>query len=206
MTNIKTYTNPTAEMVAGIDIKKIIHKLLNDLDISDKSKNIYKECLVKFFRWIREEEIGEGGYISRIDILAYKKYLRENYSADTSDLRLTAVRLLFSWLEANRISPDITRGIKGFKKNDNTFVKDNLTQEQIVKLTNRGGERVEEVSNLPIVTSMSINGLRSIEVERANIENLRNGRSGGYSRHLNSTKTSRPQDFCNLHTSSRQRE
>ena len=174
MPNQITYINPTAELMTGLDSKNFIDKFLYDLDISAKSRKTYKESLESFFNWIKTYGVGASGYISRNDILAYKKYLDAHYSIYTANLRLTTVRLLYSWLESNMISPDITRGIKGFKKNNRTVAKDALTKDQIIKLTTKTGDSLEEVRNQAIVTLMAYTGLRSIEIERAEIDNLRN--------------------------------
>lgn len=174
MPNHLTYINPTAEIAAGLDSQNFINRFLSDLDISPKSRKTYRESLESFFRWIKAGEVGASGYISRNDILAYKKYLDINYSVYTANLRLTTVRLLYSWLESNMISPDITRGIKGFKKNNKSFAKDALTKDQIIKLTAKTGDSLEEARNHAIVTLMAYTGVRSIEVERADIDSLRN--------------------------------
>lgn len=84
-----------------------------------------------------------------------------------------AVKLFFSWLEQEGIYPNVADRIKGAKL-DTDHKKDYLTTKQVVKLLN-GIERntLKGKRDYAIISLMVTAGLRTIEIARANIEDLR---------------------------------
>lgn len=148
----------------------ILEMYLASLDVKPKTKETYKKALNRFMKWIKDNNIVQP---TRADILSYKGYLLDNYTACTVSSYLTAVKGFYIYLEAEKISPNIANGIKG-AKHQQGFKKDPLTVEQAKNLLteidtdNITGKRDYSIVNLLIRT-----GLRTIEVERANIEDIR---------------------------------
>jgi integrase/recombinase XerD len=151
-------------------IEKIIERFLANVDIKPKSKEAYKKGLKHFLAWVTEQGIGQ---INREHILAYKQHLLNNYKVNTVNNYLTAVRSIYSFLEAERISPNITGGVKGAKQ-ARGFSKDALTLEQARKvLKNLKHTNMENTRDYAIINLLIRTGLRTIEIERANIEDIR---------------------------------
>lgn len=165
MTNIVTINQGLTTRTSDI-----ISTYLASLDVKPNTKETYSRALKRFMEWIEENEINQP---DRADILAYKAYLMDNFTACTVSSYLTAVKGLYVYLEAEKISPNVANGIKG-AKHQQGFKKDPLTVEQVQKVlasidtSTLDGKRDFAIINLLIRT-----GLRTIEIERANIEDIR---------------------------------
>lgn len=126
--------------------------------------------------WCTKQNLGA---ITREHLLGYKEYLKTDreLAAFTIGGYLTAVRRFFEWLEAERLHPNVARGIKGPARKRG-FKKDALTVEQAkmilasVKRASLTGKRDFALINLMLRT-----GLRTIEVARALREDI--SRQGG---------------------------
>jgi len=151
-------------------IEKIVGRFLANVDIKPKSKEVYSKGLKHFLSWVSTQGILQ---INREHVLAYKQYLLENYKVNTVNNYLTAVRSIYSFLEAERISPNITGGVKGAKQ-ARGFSKDALTLEQTRKvLKNLKRTNIENIRDYAIINLLIRTGLRTIEIERADIEDIR---------------------------------
>ncbi len=149
-----------------------IDKYLDNLDVKPKSKDTYRKALKHFRQWITERN-GVNKAPERADILAYKEYLRANYSASTVSAYITAVRGLFTWLEAEKQYPNIAAGIKGAKAAKG-FKKDTLTPGQARRMLDAAdGDNLEQMRDYALVNLLLRTGLRTVEAERANIEDIR---------------------------------
>jgi len=149
----------------------LIDRFLRALDIRANSKETYKRGLRQFFTWLKQNRITSPG---REDIIKYKNDLNiKGLSALTLSGYLVAVRRFFEWLESIKIYPNIAKQIRGAKIIKG-FRKDPLTVEQTKELLNSidtstlKGKRDFAIINLLVRT-----GLRTVEVIRANIEDIR---------------------------------
>ena len=153
------------------DGDSLINAFLSSQDVKPSSKKTYRKALKRFLAWVTKGNISTP---VREDILAYKDSLKaEGLSPFTVSSYLVAVRKLYEWAESKQLYPNIARSIKGIKK-PKGFRKDALTPTQIKTLltdidrSTPPGRRDYALLNLLIRT-----GLRTIEVERANIEDIR---------------------------------
>lgn len=157
-----------------IDISRgsgdIITRFLASLDVKPKTKDTYRKALKQFIKFIEARGTQQT---ERADIIDYKAYLMANYSASTVSAYITAVKSLYKWLEAEKIYPNITAGIKG-AKGAKGFKKDTLTAQQAKKiLANIELATVEQLRDYALINLLLRTGLRTIEAERANIEDIR---------------------------------
>lgn len=142
------------------------------LDASDKTRATYTRNLRPWRAFLESEGIGETE-ATRETVLAYRAHLQDSgKSAATVNAYLCAVRAFYSWLESRRIYPNIAAGVKGQKRNANS-PKDALTREQAAELLNEKPETLEGLRNFAIVNLMLRRGLRTVEVTRADIGDLR---------------------------------
>ncbi len=155
----------------GSYFNEVIGRFLNSLDIMRNSKLTYKKGLRKFLLWLKSKQIQNP---TRDDILAYKHYLEDQkLSSLTLSSYLVVVRRFFEWAESVKIYPNISKGVKGAKRSKG-FRKDPLTIEQVkeflrkIDRSNPLGKRDYAIVNLMIRT-----GLRTIEVTRADVGDIR---------------------------------
>lgn len=169
MTNIKVIEN-SKELTFKNNTESLIDKYFKSLDVNENTKRSYRRALKQFVLYANTEGIAEP---TRSDIIAYKNYLMKNYTPCTVSSYMTPLRGLYAYLENEGIGKNIAKGIKG-GKHQSGFKKDPLTVDQAKDLlieidnTDLKGKRDLAIINLLIRT-----GLRTIELERANIEDIR---------------------------------
>lgn len=163
-----TLTGSNTLSLIGAD--SLITRYLQNIDVKPKSKDTYRKALKQFVNWIT----ANGGEVTeKSDILAYKSHLMETYKAPTVSAYITAVRGFYKWLEAEKIAPNIAGDIKGAKASRG-FKKDVLTVDQAKKiLENINREHLEGLRNYAMINLLLRTGLRTIEIERANISDIR---------------------------------
>lgn len=152
-------------------LKDFIEEFLIAHDVKEVSRESYRRRLKDFQLWIDSSSLST---IEKATLVAYKRSLRDRkFSANTQSGNLVAVRCFFSWLESEKLFPNISKGIKGPRRQKG-FRKDPLTIPQIHRLlssidrTTLKGKRDYALLNLMVRT-----GPRSIEIVRADIEDLR---------------------------------
>jgi site-specific recombinase XerD len=82
---------------------------------------------------------------------------------------LTALRRFFGWLEAEKIYPDVTRGVKGCKR-PRGFRKDALSPDEARRLLE--AMKNKSLLDYAVICLMLYGGLREIEIVRANVEDI----------------------------------
>lgn len=148
----------------------LISPYIGALDVKPRSKDTYRKATKHFIEWLAAQNINSP---RREDILAYKADLMQKYKACTVSSYMTAVKSFFSYLEAIGAYPNISAGIKGAKATQG-FRKDALTAEQAVRML--GGidrSTLEGLRNYALVNLLVRTGLRTIEVERADVGDIR---------------------------------
>lgn len=151
-------------------------KWTEGIDVKDRTRAAYRKNIGYYLAWL--EVSGRTGGL-RADIIAYKEYLTATYSAATVSAYLTAVRGFYSWLNETLGAPDIAKGIKGTKKAKG-FRKDPLSIQQIRAVLGAiGTDTLEDLRDYAILSLMIHTGLRVIEVQGADVSDIRNvmGRS-----------------------------
>lgn len=152
----------------------LVEGFLNDLDIKQNSKATYLRALEKFFIFCLENSVSTP---QRQDILKYKQQLiSSGLTPYTITNYLVVVRKFFDWASAINgmaIYSGIARGIKGMKR-PNGFSKDCLTVGQVKNLLSlMPKQTLQEKRDFAIVNIFLRTGLRTIELQRANIEDFR---------------------------------
>lgn len=150
---------------------QFIESFLTDLDATAATKDTYRKSLRQFFRW---HEARGGGDLSRADILAFKQDQLKRMQASSVSSYLAAVKSLFKWLESEKVYPNVAAGVKGVKLSKG-HRKDALTPTQVKHvLETLKGDTLLDKRNYALFNLMVRTGLRTIEIERANIEDMRN--------------------------------
>lgn len=160
----------------------VVEAWQRQLDCADSSRKLYGRVLRQFFAWVKRSGRTLSA-LQRADILEYRAALLDGTatpkedgtpqpkSALTTGSYLTAVKLFYKWLhENNALITNITEGVKAPKRT-NKFEREPLTAAQAHALTEEvattGSIRDTAIINLLLRT-----GMRTIEVARANIEDM----------------------------------
>lgn len=147
----------------------ILQDFIKSLDATEQTKETYLKGARRFITYCKENNILE---VSEADIMSYKNYLRNNYKASSISMYITSLKKLYKFLEKKGIR-NIATDLKG-AKNTRNFKKDPLTIEQTkdllksIETTTDEGKR-----NYALIKLLVATGLRTIEIERANIEDIR---------------------------------
>lgn len=169
---MNTLTLPSIGILPTHLIEDLIDKFISSLDVKINSRYTYRRQIKCFLSWIFTK-LDDLRSVTHEDIYQYKSHLIEKEkSAYTISGYLTVVRQFFSWLEANKIFPNIAKSIKGLKK-PKGFRKDCLTIEQIKQaLASFDLETLEGVRNFAIFNLLVRTGLRTIEIARATVGDI----------------------------------
>ena len=151
--------------------EELIKNFFNFLDVSVNTANAYRKALKQLFNFFSEKGFNNP---NRENLLAFKKELEsKGRKPSTIALYLAASRRFFSWTEQSGIYPNITVGVKA-PKIEQGHKKDYFAADQIKSVLS-GIDRsdIEGLRNYAIMALMTTGGLRTVEVTRASIEDLR---------------------------------
>ena len=161
-------TGSMAAMQGG-DAEALAARWLEFLDVSPKTVTVYSGAIRAFLAWLRERRIVSP---SRVDVLAYRDWLRQTHAPATVSLYMTAVRLFFAWAEQEGLSADVAQRVKG-SRIDRGHKKDSLTSAQAARLLESvDRSSLQGLRDYAVLALMLTTGLRTISVVRANIEDL----------------------------------
>ena len=162
----------TAQNVATVSplrIEELVDSFIQAQDVKQTSKDLYRRTLKQYFAWVDEK-----GYllseIARTQLLEYKgDLLSSGLSSLTVSSYITSVRRFYEWTEANKFYPNVAKGIKSPKRKQQ-FKKQPLLPSQAKELLDY--YQGKALRDYAIITLLLRTGLRTIEVVRANVEDL----------------------------------
>jgi integrase/recombinase XerD len=177
----------TAPALALLPMAELIGRFLASHDVRASSRATYERTLRAFCSWL-EESGRRLTDMRREDILAYRESLKEQgLSGYSVGSYLSAVRQLFSWLEAERLYPNIARDVKGPKR-PKGHAKEYLTAQELraAVTTIERDERLSELDRLrdaALFHLIARTGLRTIEASRAKVGDIRRQVDAAGTRH-----------------------
>ncbi len=165
-----TAQGQTKELVAPQTITEDLYtRFIAYLDASPKTVATYTRALRQLFKWLYENGITQP---QREDIVRYREELKADHKPSTVQNYIVATRLFFQWTEQEKLYPNVAQHIKGAKL-DRSHKKDYLTSKQVKAVLADIDRTTEQgVRDYAIVVLMITGGLRTVEVSRANIEDL----------------------------------
>lgn len=163
-------TEQTQIIASQYTLAAVLEKFIEDQDVKPSSKALYKRTLSQYFNWIEQ-----SGYkmaeIERTHILLYRdKLMEEGKSSLTATSYITSVRLFYEWTEAHKIYPNVAKGVKSPKRKQQ-FRKQPLTPAQTAAMLATEQESHSK-RDYAIINLLVRTGLRTIEVSRANVEDI----------------------------------
>ena len=141
-------------------------------DVKDTTLKGYGACLRQFMKWLQSEGITQP---NRDSIKAYKAFLEgKTYTAGTKSQYLRAVKHFFKWTSSEGFYPNIADNIKGAKVRADNTKKDPLREEDVRRILDSIDTTTEAgARNYTMFLIAVIGGLRIIELQRANIEDVK---------------------------------
>lgn len=155
--------------VAPERIKELTDAFIQSKDVKQSSRSSYRRCLRQYFTWIDKK-----GYklynIARPQILEYKEdLLASGLTSLTVASYITSLRIFYEWAEAEKYYPNVAKGIK-LPRRTQQFRKQPLTTDQATELLKY--YQGKALRDYAIVSLLLRTGLRTIEVIRANVEDI----------------------------------
>lgn len=162
---------PEAQTIARVEptLSQLTDNFINSQDVKPSSKELYRRTIKQYFNWIAETNIRLQD-ITRVEVLQYKQALLDSgLSPLTVGSYITVVRKFYEWAEANKYYPNVAKGIKTPRRKQQ-FKKQALTTDLGIELLKYFTDRA--LRDNAIVNLLIRTGLRTIEVSRANIEDI----------------------------------
>jgi len=150
-------------------IEELVDRFIASQDVKESSKLLYRRTLKQYFNWVDKKSylLSE---IARPQLLEYKdELLNSNMSSLTVGSYITSVRRFYEWTEANKFYPNVAKGIKTPKRKQQ-FKKQPLLPAQATALLSYYQDKASR--DYAIVNLLLRTGLRTIEVIRANVEDI----------------------------------
>jgi integrase/recombinase XerD len=181
LVTVRQSDSKTVEQQASITVyqpnslAELIERFLQEQDVAASSKATYRRQLRQFVTWLEETgRASQMASLDREDILIFKQHLQTGgLSSYSVSGYLTAVRKLYAWLESRKVYPNIAKEVKGAKKAKG-FRKDSLTPGQLREaLAAIDISTLEGLRDFAIFNLLARTGLRTIEISRARVKDLR---------------------------------
>lgn len=148
----------------------VIDDFKSNLDATPRTKETYIKGVKVFLEWCNKNNIDE---VTHAILIQYKEDLMTDKKASTISMYMTALKKLYKYLETKGIK-NIASDLKGAKQKRN-YSKDPLTLDQAKDLLNSIDRTTKEGKrNYALIHLLITTGLRTIEIERADIEDIRN--------------------------------
>lgn len=148
----------------------VLDDFKSNLDATPRTKETYVKGVKVFLEWCNKNNINE---VTHAILIQYKEDLMTDKKASTISMYMTALKKLYKYLETKGIK-NIASDLKGAKQKRN-YSKDPLTLDQAKDLLNSIDRTTKEGKrNYALIHLLITTGLRTIEIERANIEDIRN--------------------------------
>ena len=144
-----------------------IDTFIAQCDVRENSRKHYRKELRIFFEWVASTGRMVQN-LTRADIIAFKDSLLQSHSNLTIASYLVSIRKFYEWTEGCKLYPNIAKGIKSPKRK-NAYLKEHLREHQISELLEFFKD---DVRNYAIVNLLLRTGIRTIELVRANIEDI----------------------------------
>ena len=169
MNLLSTTSANQVQTVSPSSLNDILGDYLTSLDVKAASRSLYQRTLKQYFNFLAKK-----GYslaeVTRPTILEYKQeLLASGKSSLTVGSYITSVRSFYEWAEANKYYPNVAKGIKTPKRKQQ-FKKQPLLPAQATALLSYYQDKA--LRDYAIVNLLLRTGLRTIEVVRANIEDI----------------------------------
>ena len=151
----------------------LLAAFLDSQDIRQTSRDTYYWGMVQYFRWIQSS----GRVMKTVtpaDVMSFKSFLiKQKLSALTVSSYLTSVRRFYAWTENTMLYPNIARSVRP-PRGKKGFKKMHLNESEAGELLSH--LKAKSLRDYAIVNLILRTGLRTIEVIRADIGDIKHKR------------------------------
>ena len=148
----------------------LFNRWVSFIEAKPRTVEEYGKALRYFRNWITANNIRNP---KREDVIKYRNELQKTHKPTTVKGYITAIKLFFQWTADEGLYPNIADHVKTGKLTSG-FKRDYLTSQQISKMLRTVDTRdLKGLRDYAILALMVTSGLRTVEVVRASIEDLR---------------------------------
>ena len=171
MNELITVQKNTAIVATQTVGAELFTRFIAYLDTAPKTVETYTRALRQLFNYFSLNGISQP---QREDIIAFRDELKASgHKPTTVQNYITATKIFFAWTEQEGLYPNIADHLKGAKL-DREHKKDYLTSRQVKEILADIDRSTEQgLRDYAILFLMVTGGLRTIEVSRANIGDIR---------------------------------
>lgn len=164
----------------GLFAESLIDRFVKFAGVSVNSCRTYTKSIRQLFKYFSANAITAPTRENLVDWVNCMK--AEEKSPSTVQLYLSAAKIFFRWLEQEKIYVNIADHLKSGLKPSRKHKKDALTTEQCKNLVNsvknlsakkKKSNETTELRDRAILSLMTTAGLRTVEVVRANVGDIR---------------------------------
>ena len=168
---IKKVENREVTLATGIFGESLIERFARFAGVSESSRQTYVKSLKQLLKYFAAQNITAP---TRENLIEWIDELKETKSASTVQLYTAATKIFFRWLEQAELYRNIADHLKTGVKPSHNHKKDALSTEQCADLIkNVKGTDEKNLRDRAILALMTTCGLRTIEVVRANVGDIR---------------------------------
>jgi len=143
---------------------------INYVDATPATITTYKRALKQFVLFLQENGITAP---TREDVLNFRDQLKQTRQPATVQLYIVAVKQFFKWADFKGLYKNVADHVKGAKIT-RLHKRDSLTTAQVKHIIGNMDTATEEQKRDYAIFSLMVTaGLRTVEVSRANLEDLR---------------------------------
>ena len=171
-TAIITADNQQVKAYTGIFTESLIDRFVKFAGVSESSRKTYTKSIKQLLKFFAANSITMPTRENLVDWIDELK--ASGKSASTIQLYVTSSKIFFRWLSQENLFANIADNLKTGIKPSHNHKKDALTNEQCADLVKSvKGDDVKSVRDRAIISLMVTAGLRTIEVVRANVGDIR---------------------------------
>lgn len=160
---------PATPAVSGFTAE-LFERWVGYIDASPRTVETYNKAVRQFLSYLKDNGINQP---TREDVISFKEYMASTHKPTTAQGYLMAVKQFFKWTHQEGLYPNVADNVKAVKL-DKGHKKDYLTSGQVKGLLSTSkGDSLSEKRDYAVLALMITSGLRTIEVARANIEDMR---------------------------------
>ncbi len=157
---------------AAILTPEVFTTWISYIDRKPKTIETYSRALKQFYKYV--ETLPNPTKPTRADIIAWRQNMEQRgLKATTRQNYMAVVKIFFNWTATVGIYPNITKDVEGAKISKN-HKRDYLTAAQLKNVLEEiDTDSLAGKRDYAIVALMCTSALRTVEVQRANVEDLR---------------------------------
>lgn len=166
-----TSADNTQVMLRKDQQKQLFERFVTFIDASPNTVRTYRASLRQWFKYLADNDVSNP---TPDTVRAYRKHLKDTGKKPTTIQNyIIAVKQFFKWTEDEQLYPNIAKHIKGAKIS-HEHKKDYLTSQQAKKvLETIPQDTLKGKRDYAMLALMLTMGLRTIEVSRANVGDIR---------------------------------